>query len=100
MSTINNFSYSGTRNLNVRGGILRFGKTNSTDPLDSLSYGIYVNGSGQLVFSSLGNATVLGSGGGGGGSLSIPYTEVDGVTTTGTSAAIASSALKIGRAHV
>jgi len=74
MSTINNFSYSGTRNLNVRGGILRFGKTNSTDPLDSLSYGIYVNGSGQLVFSSLGNATVLGSGGGGGGSLSIPYT--------------------------
>lgn len=71
MSTLNARSYSGVKNLNLkgqgtsRGGILRFEGTNSTNPLSSTSNGLYVNASNQLIFSSQGTSTTLGAAGGG-----------------------------------
>lgn len=66
MSTINGKPYSSPRNINLKGGILRFGALNSTNPIDSSSYGLYVNGSGNLIFSSSGSTTTIGATGGGG----------------------------------
>ncbi len=78
MATINGKSYSDVRNINLRGGALGTGLIRwvppqsgvpalwSSNPFSSTDYGLYLNASGQLVYSSLGTATVLGSGGGGG----------------------------------
>lgn len=72
MSTINGIPYSSPRNINLKGvssskgSALRFGQTSSANPFDSTSYGLYVNASGSLIFSSAGSSTTLGSGGGGG----------------------------------
>lgn len=65
MPTYNSKPYSSTKNLNLRNGILRFGTTNSTNPLGSADAGLYVNGSGQLIFSYNGSATTIGAAGGG-----------------------------------
>ncbi len=79
MSTINGKTYSDVRNLNLRGGargtgLLRWTPPQSgvpalwsSNPFSSDDYGLYLNTSGQLVFSSLGTPTVLGASGGGGG---------------------------------
>jgi hypothetical protein len=80
MSTINGISFSDPRNLNLKGGVMgtgviRFappvtgqgGQLWATNPFVSTDYGLYINASGSLVFSSLGSLTVLGAAGGGGG---------------------------------
>ena len=67
MAVINGKNYSTPRNINLRDGILRFDATNSSNPLDSSSYGLYVNSSGSLIFSSAGSSTTLGAAGAGGG---------------------------------
>jgi hypothetical protein len=103
MSTHNNNSYQDPRNVNLKGGasgsgLLRWdpGAANwGANPFETTDYGLYINLSGQLVFSSLGSATVLGSGGGG-GSFNVPTSATDGTSTTGNSLAIAFSALTTG----
>jgi hypothetical protein len=103
MSTHNNNSYQDPRNVSLKGGasgsgLLRWdpGAANwGANPFETTDYGLYINLSGQLVFSSLGSATVLGSGGGG-GSFNVPTSATDGTSTTGNSLAIAFSALTTG----
>jgi hypothetical protein len=66
--TINNKSYSSPKNINLKEGILRFGGTQASNPIASTDYGLYVNASGSLIFSSAGTTTTLGATGSGGGS--------------------------------
>ena len=67
MSTIiNKKPFSTPSNINLKEGLLRFGKVQTANNFGTLDYGIYVNSSGQLVFSSLGTATILGGSGSGG----------------------------------
>lgn len=66
MSTINGKSFSSPKNINLKDGILRFAVKNSTNPLDSSSYGLYVNSSGALVFNGAGSTTIIGAAGGAG----------------------------------
>lgn len=63
MATINRKNYSSPRNINLKDGCLRFGSTNSSTPFDSASYGLYVDSSDRLVFSTLGADTILGAAG-------------------------------------
>lgn len=65
MSTLNAKPYSNPKNINLKGGLLRFAITNSSNPFGSVSNGLYVNASNQLVFVSQGTSTVLGAAGGG-----------------------------------
>ena len=70
-------SYSDVRNLNLKGGVLGTGlirwkpptsgaTTNwSSNPFSSDDYGLYLNSSGALAFSSAGTVTVLGAAGAG-----------------------------------
>lgn len=68
--TINGISYSSPKNINlqgvssVKGSTLRFNRSSSTNPLDSTSYGLYLDTSGNLVWSSAGSSTILGAAGG------------------------------------
>lgn len=78
MATYNGKSYSDTRNLNLRGGargtgLLRWTPPQSgvpalwsSNPFSTDDYGLYLNASGQLVFSSTGTTTILGAAGAGG----------------------------------
>lgn len=72
MSTLSGRSFTGVKNLNIkgqgstRGGIIRFDGTNSSSPLSSTSNGLYVNASNQLIYSSQGTTTVIGTAGVGG----------------------------------
>lgn len=59
MSTINQKNYSSPRNINLKDGVIRFAGTQSTNPLDSSSNGLYINSSNRLVYSSQGNTIVL-----------------------------------------
>ncbi len=54
MPTYNGHAYSSTRNINVKGGLIRFGKTYAANPFGTDEYGIYVNSSGNLIYSKLG----------------------------------------------
>jgi len=67
MSTINGKPFSSPKNINLTKGLLRFGAKQAAAaiPYDSLSYGLYINSAGQLVFSSLGSSAVIGGGGSG-----------------------------------
>src|SRR5258708_7805301 len=72
-------SYVDFKNINLKGGVLGTGLIRwspavsgsttlwSSNPFQTTDYGLYLNSSGNLVFSSLGSVTVLGAGGGGGG---------------------------------
>lgn len=70
--TINGLPFSSVPNINlkgvssVKGSVLRFARTSSSSPIASTDYGLYVNASGQLVFSAAGTATTLGATGGSG----------------------------------
>lgn len=67
MPTINGVPYTGIRNINLKGvdstkgSALRFERTSSSNPFDSSSAGLYVNSSGQLIFSYNGTSTTLGA---------------------------------------
>jgi len=67
--TINGIPYSSPRSINlqgtssVKGSVLRFARTSSTNPLDSSSNGLYINASNQLIFSAQGTSTTLGAAG-------------------------------------
>ena len=76
MPTLNGKTYSDTRNINLRGGAMGTGLirwsqypyTNpgvnwSSNPFGSDEVGMYVNSSGNLVYSYLGSATTLGAAG-------------------------------------
>ena len=54
MPTYNGHPYSTTKNINVKGGLIRFGRTYSSNPFGTDEYGLYVNSSGNIVFSKLG----------------------------------------------
>ena len=78
MSTANGKSFTSVKNLNLRGGaegtgLLRwspssvFGQNSanwSTNPFGTTDYGLYINASGQLVFSSAGSLTIISAVGG------------------------------------
>jgi len=78
MSTYNGKSFTDPRNINLKGGSLGTGLIRwhpapsgsngnwSTNPFGTTDYGLYINSSGQLVFSSTGTTTILGTPGGGG----------------------------------
>lgn len=72
MSTINGKPYQDPRNINLKGSVLGTGLirwnpsiygTNgsnwSSNPFSTNDYGLYINSSGQLAFSSLGSSFVL-----------------------------------------
>src|SRR3990167_4663680 len=71
MATIKGINYSSPRNINLKGvsaakgSTLRFNQTSTANPLDSSSYGLYVNSSGSLIYSSAGTSTTLGAPGSG-----------------------------------
>lgn len=67
MATISNNSYSSPKNINLKGGILRFDVTKSSNPvsLDTSGCALYVDSSNQLTYWNKSGVTVLGSGGGG-----------------------------------
>ena len=65
MSTIAGKNYSSPKNINLKEGILRFATTLSSNPLGSVSNGLYVNASNQLVFVAQGVSTVVGASGAG-----------------------------------
>ena len=67
MSVINGKSYSTPRAINLRDGLLRFDSTNASNPFGDLSYGIYVDASGNLIYRNLTTSTTLGAAGSGGG---------------------------------
>ena len=87
MSTLNKRSYQNPRNINVkgqgvgRGGIVRIEGTNSSNPLDSTSNGLYVNEANRLVVASQGKTLPVGS----------DYTEI--VTATNVITAAESGAV-------
>lgn len=73
MSTFNGKSYQDPRNINLKGskqqgmGLIRWDQFPahwSTNPFASTEYGLYINSDDKLVYSALGTATILGSGGG------------------------------------
>lgn len=81
MSTKNGVSYQDPKNINLKGsgkskgsGVIRWDLVNSgswsSSPIDSSNAGLWINSSGQLVFSYQGANTVIGAGGGGGGTPS------------------------------
>lgn len=76
MATYNGKSYSDTKNINLRGGamgtgLIRFsqypytasGVNWGSNPFSSTEVGMYINTSGDLVYSYLGTATTLGAAG-------------------------------------
>jgi hypothetical protein len=65
MSTINGNSFSSPKNINLKGGILRFGATKTSNPLGTTHNGLYVNSSNQLIFVAQGTSTILGAAGSG-----------------------------------
>jgi len=60
MSSINGKQFSNPKNVNLKGGILRFGTTNSSTPFESTANGFYINSSNQLVYSAQGVTATLG----------------------------------------
>jgi len=63
MSTIASKNYSSPKNINLKEGILRFHATNSSNPLGSVSNGLYVNSSNELVYVAQGVESILGTAG-------------------------------------
>ncbi len=66
--TINGKSYSSPKNINLKSGLLRFNVTQASNPFGDVSYGLYVDANGDLVFRSTSTSVILGAAGGGGGS--------------------------------
>lgn len=64
VSTINGKPFSSPKNINLKGGILRFDVTHTSNPLGDLSYGLYVDASGNLTYRNLTTSTILGGAGG------------------------------------
>lgn len=78
MANYNGKSFQDPRNINLKGGVTGTGLIRwsppaqgssaqnwASNPFGTLDYGLYINSTGKLVFSSLGATTVLGGGGGG-----------------------------------
>src|ERR1035437_6269506 len=98
MSTFNGKSFTDPRNINLKGGstgsgLIRWHPVPSgspgnwaTNPFGTTDYGLYINSSGQLVFSSTGSLTVLGTPGGGGSipSFNAVYAVNQTLTVAGT----------------
>lgn len=59
MPTYRNKPYTSIRNINLKDGLLRFGKTYATNPLPTDKCGLYVNSGNVLVFSQLGTDKYL-----------------------------------------
>ena len=68
MATIKGRQYSSPRNINLKGGILRFDVQKSSNPLslDSDGWGLYVNASDQLVYWNGTGTAIIGASGSGG----------------------------------
>ena len=59
MPTYNNKPYASVRNLNLKQGLIRFGRTYTSNPLPTDVNGLYVNSNNLLVYSKLGVDLVL-----------------------------------------
>jgi len=92
--TINNQNYSSPRNINLKGGILRFDKTHSSNPLGDLSYGLYVDSSDNLIYRTLTTSVTLGAIGTGSSAPSL-----DAIYAGDASLAITAGALTLAGAH-
>jgi hypothetical protein len=92
--TINNKNYSSPQNINLKGGCLRFNTTQSSNPFGDESYGLYVNGSGELIFRSTTTSTTLGATGGGGAAPSL-----DAIYAGDQTLAISGSQLTLAGSH-
>ena len=66
ISTINGKPFSTPNNINLKKGILLFGATQASNPISSSHTGLYVDSSGNLIFSYNGTGTTIGAAGGGG----------------------------------
>lgn len=51
--------FSTPKNINLKLGLLKFSKTQTSNLFGTEDYGMYVNSSGQLVWSNAGTATIL-----------------------------------------
>lgn len=94
MATIKGNNYSSPKNINLKGGILRFDATKSSNPLtnDSTGYGLYINSSGQLIFWNGTSTTILGSAGSlANFSLNDAYTDGSTITVSGSAVTLAGS---------
>lgn len=67
MSTYNGKSYSSPKNIRLKGGLLKFDATHSSNPFGNEAYGLYVDASGNLIYRNLTTSTTLGAAGAGGG---------------------------------
>jgi hypothetical protein len=92
--TINNKNYSSPQNINLKGGLLRFNATQASNPFGDVSYGLYVNDSGELIFRSLTTSTTLGTAGGGSSAPTL-----DAIYAGDKSLAITAGALTLAGAH-
>jgi len=64
MSTIiSHQPFSTPKNINLKQGLLRFGVKQTSNKYGTTDYGLYVNSSGGLVFSSAGSVSVLSASG-------------------------------------
>ena len=59
MATLNGKQYSNPKNINLKGGILRFGATQASNPVSATSNALYYNASNQLVASSQGVTSLV-----------------------------------------
>ena len=95
MSTINNKPYSSPKNINLKGGILRFNTTQASNPLGDLSYGLYVSADGDLIFRTLTTSVTLGAAGTGGGSAP----SLDAIYAGDQTLALAGASLTLAGSH-
>jgi len=94
MTQYNGQPFSGTKNLNVKSGLIRFAITNASNLIGSSDYGLYVNADGDLGVSSAGSITVLGAPGAGSG-----VTTWDGLYSNDKTLAISGTTLTFDGTH-
>ena len=94
MSTINNKPYSSPKNINLKGGILRFDVTQASNPLGDTSYGLYVSSDGDLIFRTLTTSVTLGSAGSGSSAPTL-----DAIYAGDQTLALAGASLTLAGAH-
>ena len=98
MATINRKNYSSPRNINLKDGCLRFGATQSTDPFDSDSSGLYIDSSKRLVYPERGNILAKGFSISDGGTVTQGTNITTGVTLNTTTSQITTASTTLAAA--
>ena len=94
MSTYNGKPYSNPKNITLKQGLLRFEKTHASNPFGDLTYGLYVDGSGNLIYRTLTTSVTLGSTGTGSSAPSL-----DAIYAGDQSLAISAGSLTLAGSH-